>query len=100
MVIDMNNNEKLNLKELLKSNIVEVVFTKLNGEKRVMKCTLIDSYLPQNDWGSKELSEEHQETALAVWDLEAGGWRSFRYENVISFGLKNEEEILDKNGQE
>ena len=89
MVIDMNEDEKLNLRELLKTNVVEVTFKKLNGDKRVMKCTLIDSYLPPN--GSKELHESYKDTALAVWDLEAGGWRSFRYDNIISFGLKNEE---------
>ena len=92
MVIDMNDNEKLNLKELLKTNVVQVVFTKVNGDKRTMNCTLIDSYLPQNDWGSKELHESQQDTALAVWDLDADGWRSFRYENIISFGLKEKTE--------
>lgn len=88
----MNDNEKLNLKELLKTNVVQVVFTKVNGDKRTMNCTLIDSYLPQIDWGSKELHESQQDTALAVWDLDAGGWRSFRYENIISFGLKEKSE--------
>ena len=85
----MTEDEKLNLKELLKNNVVQVVFTKLNGEKRTMSCTLIDSYLPPN--GSKELHESYRDTALAVWDLEAGGWRSFRYDSIISFGLNKQE---------
>jgi len=84
----MNEKEVLNLKELLKSNVVQVVFTKVNGEKRTMNCTLIESYLPQNDWGSKELHESQRDTALAVWSVDDGGWRSFRYESVLSYGLK------------
>ena len=89
MVITMNDKEIVNLKELLKSNIVDVVFRKLNGEKRELKCTLFPSYLPVTDGPIKESKEN--DTSLAVWDLESNGWRSFRYDSVISYGLKNEE---------
>src|SRR5210317_1556533 len=34
------------LMELLRKEVVEVTFTKLNGDERVMPCTLIESYLP------------------------------------------------------
>jgi hypothetical protein len=34
------------LVKLLKEKVVEVTFTKLDGEDRVMPCTLIESYLP------------------------------------------------------
>ena len=89
MVITMNDKEIVNLKELLKTSIVDVVFRKLNGEKRVLKCTLYHSYLPVTDGPIKESKEN--DTSLAVWDLEANGWRSFRYDSVISYGFKNEE---------
>jgi hypothetical protein len=86
----MTEDEKLNFKELLKSNIVEVEFTKVNGDKRVMKCTLIETYLPESSGTMKELNKTYKDTSLAVWDLEANGWRSFRYDNIISFGLKQD----------
>ena len=34
-----------NLKEFLHSEVIEVHFTKKNGEDRVMKCTLMESLL-------------------------------------------------------
>ena len=34
------------LYSLLKNEIVEVTFTKLNGDIRKMPCTLIESFLP------------------------------------------------------
>ena len=70
----------------LKSNVLEVHFTKVNGEKRLMRCTLQPEHLPQAT-DVKHLEEQHQKpenlNILAVWDLQAGGWRSFRIENVM-----------------
>lgn len=85
-MIIMTEDEKLNFKELLKSNIVEVEFTKINGEQRVMNCTLLESYLPPTD----STKSKSQDNSLAVWDIDKNGWRSFRYENITSFGLKNQ----------
>ena len=41
----MNANQEL-LNDLLKNNVVEVTFTKANGQKRVLKATLQEKYLP------------------------------------------------------
>ena len=38
---------KEELIKLLETEVVEVTFTKLNGDKRVMPCTLIPSFLPK-----------------------------------------------------
>lgn len=80
----MNDNEKLNLKELLKSNIVEVTFTKVNGEKRKMNCTLQPSFLPETV--VTEETRKASDTSIAVWSVDDGGWRSFRWESILSFG--------------
>lgn len=93
MVMIMNEKEKLNMKELLRSNIVEVTFTKVNGEKRVMQCTLIESYLPPPSGETQENTEKTSDTSMPVWDIGANGWRSFRYDNVISFGIKGEMDV-------
>lgn len=76
------------LLEDLRKNIVEVTFTKVNGEKRSMRCTLLENYLP--DSFKQNLSEQEEEKnfhktnpdVLAVWDLQNGGWRSFRIDSV------------------
>lgn len=81
----MNEDEKLNLKELLKSNIVEVTFTKVNGEKRTMNCTLQSSFLPETV--VKEETRKASDTSLAVWSIDDDGWRSFRWESIVSFGI-------------
>lgn len=86
MVIDMNEDEILNLKELLKTNVVEVTFNKVNGDKRVMQCTLQPSFLPESV--EKEETRKTSDTSLAVWSVEDAGWRSFRWESIISFGIK------------
>lgn len=73
----------------LRSNVVEVHFTKANGENRVMRCTLSKHLLPESYRNS--LEEQANEKAfhsenpdvIAVWDLGANGWRSFRIESVF-----------------
>jgi hypothetical protein len=67
---------------ILKENVAEVTFTKKNGDKRVMTCTLIDSKLPVRvvKEGAKE--RPVNEDVVAVYDLKAEGWRSFRVDSV------------------
>jgi hypothetical protein len=69
----------------LKEHVVEVTFTKVNGEKRVMRCTLRGEHLPPNT-DMNHLSEEHKKeqnaNIIACWDVHNGGWRSFRIDSV------------------
>lgn len=72
----------------LRSNVIEVHFTKTNGEGRVMRCTLMPRLLPESYTNS--LDEQNQErdyhqqntNVIACWDVQAGGWRSFRIDSV------------------
>lgn len=68
------------MREILKKNIVEVIFTKKNGEKRTMLCTTHPDYLPSTE-GS---ASGGYEGIITVFDLENDGWRSFREDSVIS----------------
>lgn len=75
------------LKELLKNNRCEVTFTKVNGEVRVMPCTLMESDLPAaatatTDAPSTEVKVN--EETLSVWCLDKKSWRSFRVANVTN----------------
>jgi len=65
----------------LKENVVEVIFTKVNGDERVMRCTLMREYLPEQT----DIEERApRKDAVAVWDLEKGAWRSFRVDSIKS----------------
>lgn len=69
----------------LREHACEVRFTKVNGEKRIMHCTLQPHLLPQNT-DLRHLDEMHRKPenkeAIAVWDLQQHGWRSFRLDSV------------------
>jgi len=80
--------DKYELKEILSNTVSTVVFTKVDGTEREMKCTLLPEYLPQKPVveGQQLLTEalprkENPDT-LAVWDMESNGWRSFRTDSV------------------
>jgi hypothetical protein len=69
----------------LRQNVIEVTFIKINGEQRVMRCTLDPQYLPPN-YDPQHLDEQHKKkenlSTIAAWDLNAQGWRSFRVDSV------------------
>lgn len=67
----------------LKSSIMTVFFTKADGTERVMRCTLLEKYLPEKKEGEepKRVISDNDEV-LRVWDLEVGGWRSFRLDSI------------------
>lgn len=72
----------------LRSGVLEVTFNKVSGDLRTMRCTLKNEYLPESYRTS--LDEQNQEQTfhqnnpdvLAVWDVQKGGWRSFRVDLV------------------
>lgn len=70
----------------LQSGTKVVTFTKVNGEKRVMTCTL-DANLITEDVREDVVKSPKavNEEVLPVWDVNAKGWRSFRIDSVVSF---------------
>ena len=72
---------------VLKENVAQVTFTKINGDVRIMDCTLHESHLPsakEDDPTSEKKVREINEEVVSVWDTKAQGWRSFRVENVTT----------------
>ena len=72
---------------LLKENVVEVTFLKLDGDERVMPCTLIESYLPparKEDPMTQKKIREITDKVVSVWAVESKAFRSFRYDRVKS----------------
>lgn len=73
------------LMELLRKEIVEVTFLKLDGEERKMPCTLMESLLPlatKDDPLTQKKVREVSDKVIAVWAMESNGFRSFRYDRV------------------
>ena len=79
----MNRHE---LKEVLQNGVVTVVFTKVDGTERSMKCTLLPEYMPENVAQGQHLLTENTKVenpnTLSVWDIDNGGWRSFRVDSI------------------
>jgi hypothetical protein len=75
--------------DMLRHNIVTVTFTKVNGDERIMKCTLRGEMIPNAPTQNGELVIEQKAKSnnVAVWDIEANGWRSFKVENVKNISI-------------
>jgi len=67
--------------EKAKNGVITVRFTKVNGDERTMKCTLLTEYLP-NQTDIEDTTTRINDNVLAVLDVEANGWRSFRVDSV------------------
>jgi len=74
------------LLKLLREQEVEVTFTKKNGEERKMTSTLNFDLIPKEFHPNTQVTEDKKEdkepTLLAVYDVNAKGWRSFLWANV------------------
>lgn len=77
---------KQDYNDLLKQHLCEVVFTKKNGDQRVMKCTLkqdvINSISTPKHTSRTVTVPDHQVRCV---DTEKMEWRSFDLADVISF---------------
>jgi hypothetical protein len=94
---------KTDLKNLLEQNVVTVDFTKLNGDKRVMTCTLREDMKPRatkDDALSQKKVREVSDAVVSVWDVNAKGWRSFRYERINAVDIVDDYKQEWYNGQE
>ena len=71
---------------MLEQSVVEVTFTKKDGTERVMTCTLLEDYLPETTGAGRSAGSD----ALAVFDVDADGWRSFRWDSIKAVKLSVE----------
>lgn len=77
--------QKSDIVSALQSNICDVKFIKVNGEERLMRCTLKEDLLPEPVASDAEINRNRapSDSVQVVWDLEKTGWRSFRVDSVI-----------------
>ena len=77
---------------LLRSEIVELTFIKKDGSERLMTCTRAEQKIPAENV-PKGTDRAKSDEAVAVFDLENNGWRSFRWDSLtnIEFTLGSTE---------
>ena len=71
------------VKMMISSGVTRVVFTKSNGEERVMMCTTNEFEIPIDEL-PKGTGPTHTSEVQRVFDVEKQAWRSFRWDSVIS----------------
>jgi len=72
--------DKSKVMELLRSEWVKIEFTKVDGSIRQMLATLAEDQLPTQT--ETKTARKSNDSAVAVWDVNANGWRSFRWESL------------------
>lgn len=75
-----------NIIETLRNNVCEATFTKVNGDKRVMPCTLKVDILkdaPYAQDGEKVVERSANKTVVRCLATDINQWRSFKVENLV-----------------
>ena len=67
----------------LQQNAMRITFTKVNGDERIMDCTLQEHMIPETNESNRKQNEE----VLPVFDINKGEWRSFRLDSVTNIEL-------------
>jgi hypothetical protein len=84
-------NDEVNRKwlgQLLSDGVVAVKFTKKDGTDRTLMCTLSQKVIPDEYAPKGEDTRKKSSDALAVFDVENEGWRSFRWDSVKSVSME------------
>ena len=68
------------LNNQLRESVLVVTFNKLDGDERIMTCTKKFELIP--DSSRPKTDKEPPKGNVTVWDLNAKGWRSFKYDRV------------------
>ena len=68
------------LNNSLREGTLVVTFNKLNGDERVMTCTKKLDLIPEDSRPKTEKTSPKGN--VTVWDINAKGWRSFKYDRV------------------
>jgi len=78
--------ERSEVVDLLHEQVVEIVFTKVDGTKRTMQCTLNADNLPKvevsEDADTEVKPRKSNPDVMSVFDMEKKDWRSFRWDNL------------------
>ena len=92
---DFTDTETRNwLRDLLKSEVVTLTFTKKDGSQREMVATLSEARIPKTEKSTESAgTRKYSDEAQPVYDIEAEGWRSFRWDSLSKLEFSIGEEI-------
>jgi hypothetical protein len=79
------------LRENLTKHVVTVEFIKKDGNLRIMNCTLNSDLLPPAPELTEEVKKQPRkisESTMAVYDVDAKGWRSFTITSIKTIEIK------------
>lgn len=87
----MNNLTFDELMSALKTGVVCIRFTKINGEEREMNCTLNFNSIPEEHHPKHEHNdvEKSESLIVSVFNVDQQVWRSFRKDNLIEWSMVN-----------
>jgi hypothetical protein len=72
----------LSIRKIIEDNdISSILFTKKNGRRRRMICTLNMGRIPEEAHPSTDMT--YITSQIRVWDLKKSAWRSFRPSSLI-----------------
>ena len=89
--MDINAIDKTFVIGALKEKVCKIEFTKKNGDARVMHATLNEAMLPKQIDVEEVIQKKEKKPnpdVLAVYDIDAPGWRSFRWDSVTNFNAE------------
>jgi len=79
------------IRSMLSTYECEVKFTKVNGDERTMRCSLMDEHMPASSMVLKEdvtdIPVDKNNAILTVWCTDVGAWRAMRVMNVLTVKL-------------
>jgi hypothetical protein len=76
------------LKSVLRDGVAIVKFEKTDGTERTMKCTLSKEIVPPVVSENVKKVRAISNDVLPVYDVDAQGWRSFRWDSIKSVEIK------------
>jgi hypothetical protein len=99
--MDLNEKDFGRFKKWLRGHLrcgpVTVTFIKKDGTERIMKCTTNPTYIMFKDPAILESKKDRKvsEDVMPVYDVEAGHWKSFRWDSLkrITIVLGEEREL-------
>ena len=81
--------------DALKQGVVTVIFTKVDGTQRTMRCSLNEAHLPPKPEPDPSapapapVKPKRPPTNIVVWDVQKTEWRSFNIGSVIAWQSEN-----------
>lgn len=72
-----------NMIEKLRESVCTVEFTKVDGDLRIMKCTLQADSIPEDQ--RPRIGAEYSTEVIRAFDIGKQAWRSFKVDNVVTF---------------